>query len=478
MEHSIVTRPVQRPPRPAEDECAVLDLAHREALAFLGGLDARPVGVTAGVAELRARLGGPLPAGPSDPCAVIDRLVADVEAGLLGSTTGRFFGWVIGGALPVAVAAEWLTTAWDQNAAAYGTSPAAAVVEEVCGGWLKQVLGLPAGASFAFVTGCQMAHATALAAARHRLLADRGIDVERDGLAGAPRLRVLASELRHESLMRAIRLLGLGARAVQLVPCDAAGRMDMAALAAALEDRGPPTIVCLQAGDLNTGAFDQFGPACALARAAGAWVHVDGAFGLWASASARLRPLLRDVEQADSWATDGHKWLNLPQDSGFVFVADPAAHRAAFAQDTSYALVVDDTRRAMDWNPEWSRRARAFAAYAAIAALGQSGIAAMIERCCDLAAALAGGLAAMPGVELLSPPAINQALVRFRDPDGAHDRRTEEVVRAIQASGIAWFGATTWQGRRAMRISVCNWRTDEADVERTLAAFREILARL
>lgn len=264
----------------------------------------------------------------------------------MGSTGGRFFGWVIGGVLPIALATDWLTSAWDQNAASSASSPAAAVVEEICGGWLKDLLGLPGTVSFAFVTGCQMAHTTALAAARHRLLRDRGVDVEAQGLSGAPAVRVLVSEQRHESILRSVRLLGIGTGAVESLPCDERGgglRLD--ALAAAL-DRTPlrPTVVCLQAGDLNTGAFDSFEPACTLAHAAHAWVHVDGAFGLWVATSDRYRHLLAGVERADSWATDGHKWLNLAFDSGFVFVADPAAHSAVFSQPTSYAIPVEGVR--------------------------------------------------------------------------------------------------------------------------------------
>jgi glutamate/tyrosine decarboxylase-like PLP-dependent enzyme len=395
-----------------------------------------------------------------------------MDAGLLGTGTGRFFGWVIGGALPVSIAADWLATAWDQNAAAYATSPASSVLEEVCGAWLKSLLGIPEHASFAFVTGCQMAHATALAAARHRLLADRGIDVESEGLAGAPALRILTGQTRHESLLRAARLVGIGTRAIEVLEVDTESRLRMDALSAALAASDRPTIVCLQAGDMNTGAFDPFAEACALARAAGAWVHVDGAIGLWAAASARLRPLMAGAEQAHSWATDGHKWLNVPQDCGYVFIADSAAHRGAFAQSTSFAHAVDATRRQLEWGPEWSRRARAMPTYAVIATLGRAGIADLIERSCDHAQALTQGLSALPGVEVLAWPRINQALVRFLAPDGNHDARTDAVVEAIQAGGEAWFGSTTWHGKRAMRISVCDWRTTGGDVARAVEAVR------
>jgi glutamate/tyrosine decarboxylase-like PLP-dependent enzyme len=454
----------------------VLARAAAHAAAFLDGLPDRTVGATIGADELRRRLGGELPATGTDPAAVIEGLVRDVEGGIVGSAGGRFFGFVIGGALPVALAADWLTSTWDQNGASYACSPAAAVAEEVCGAWLKMLLGLPQAASFAFVTGCQMAHATALAAARHKLLQDRGIDVERSGLAGAPRLRILTSENRHESVIRAVRLLGIGTDAIDLLPCDELGAISLAALAAALERSGDsPTIVCLQAGDLNTGAFDPFERACALAHAARAWVHVDGAFGLWAATSARHRHLLAGVERADSWATDGHKWLNLPFDSGLVFVADPAAHSAVFTQPTSYAIPAEGVREPKDWNPEWSRRARGFVVYAALRALGRSGVGEIVERCCGLATRLVDGLATLPGVEVLARPRINQGLVRFLADDGQHDRRTDRIIAAIQESGTTWFGGTTWRGKRAMRISVCNWRTTESDVEQAVAAVRKVL---
>jgi glutamate/tyrosine decarboxylase-like PLP-dependent enzyme len=320
-----------------EDPMLVREILRRagaHATAYLDGLLDRPVGPTVSPPELRRRLTRPLPDHPSNPAEVIDELVRTLDGGLMGSTGGRFFGWVIGGVLPVALAADWLTSTWDQNAASSASSPAAAVVEEICGGWLKDLLGLPGTVSFAFVTGCQMAHTTALAAARHRLLRDRGVDVEAQGLSGAPAVRVLVSEHRHESILRSVRLLGIGTDSVEGLPCDERGGLRLDALGAALE-RSPlrPTVVCLQAGDLNTGAFDSFEPMCALAHAAHAWVHVDGAFGLWVATSDRYRHLLAGVERADSWATDGHKWLNLPFDSGFVFVADPAAQRGVLAAD-------------------------------------------------------------------------------------------------------------------------------------------------
>src|SRR6185312_15812137 len=356
---------------------------------------------------------------------------------------------------------DWLTSTWDQNGASNLTAPAEAVVEEVCGAWCKQLLGLPATASFAFVTGCQMAHTTALAAARHKLLRDRGWDVEEKGLAGAPPLRLLTTESRHESIIRAVRLLGIGANAIRTVPADNLGRMNTVELAAALRESADlPTIVSLQAGDLNTGVFDPFAQACRIAHDHDAWVHVDGAFGLWVATSREYRHLLDGAAEADSWATDGHKWLNLPFDCGLVFVADPTAHRASFAQNTSYSVPTAELRNQKDWNPEWSRRARGFTAYAAIRALGRAGIAEVVERCCACADRLVTGIGGLAGAEIVARPIINQGLVRFLAGDGDHDRRTDDVIGRIQAKGVAWFGGVTWRGMRVMRISVCNWMTN------------------
>jgi glutamate/tyrosine decarboxylase-like PLP-dependent enzyme len=437
------------------------------------------VAPTATAEALRSVLPRPLPEGGAAPEDVIEELVHGVQGGLLGSTGGRFFGWVVGGAVPAAVAADWLATAWDQNGAIYATSPAAAVVEEVCGEWLKELLGIPAASSFALVTGCQMAHVTCLAAARQRLLADRGVDVQRQGLAGAPRLRVIASELRHQTIDRAVRLLGIGTDAIEAIPADDVRGISLARLEEALEAAaGAPAVVCLQAGELNTGAFDAFGEACDLAHAHGAWVHVDGAFGLWAAASDRHRHLVAGVERADSWATDGHKWLNVPFDAGFAFVADSASHRAALTASASYFEHEPASRDPVDWNPEWSRRARGFAVYAAIRSLGRSGVARLVDECCRHARTLVAEIGALDGAEVVAEPVINQGLVRFLSPDDDHDRRTDEVIGRIQAGGVAWFGGTTWRGRRAMRISVCNWRTSDEDVERTIAAVRAALAEV
>ncbi len=447
-----------------------LAVALRYAAQYLATLGERRVGVASGADALRARLGGPLPGSPSAPADIIMQLAQAAEPGLLGTTTGRFFGWVIGGAHPAAIAADWLAAAWDQNGASYATSPAMSVIEEVCGAWLKSLLNIPQAASFAFVTGCQMAHAAAFAAARHRLLRERGIDVESDGLSGAPRIRILTGATRHESLLRAARLVGFGTNAIEILPVGADSRLDLGALSAALARTADPTIIVLQAGDMATGAYDPFADACGLACAHGAWVHIDGAIGLWAAASPRLAHLMAGADRAQSWATDGHKWLNVTQDCGYVFVADEAAHRGAFAQATSFAHAVEDTRRPLDWGPEWSRRARALPTYAVLRSLGRSGVAAMIERSCDQARALVQGLSELPGVDVLAWPQINQGLVRFLDSSGNHDARTEAVVAAVQRDGAAWFGTTLWRGMRAMRISVCDWRTDDAAIATALRA--------
>ncbi|MGI9235869.1 MAG: pyridoxal phosphate-dependent decarboxylase family protein [Woeseiaceae bacterium] len=456
---------------------AALDRAVIHAQKFLDSLDERPVAVTATVQELRTALDKQLSEHGMAPSQVIDELARDAEAGLLGSTTGRFFGWVIGGNLPAALAADWLTSAWDQNGATYAVSPASSVVEEVAGRWLKEILRLPEQASFAFVTGCQMAHVTALAAARHQVLVDRGWDVTRQGLAGAPPIRILTSELRHESFCRAVGLLGLGLDNINYVPVEQDGRMSVAALASALEtDPKRPTIVCLQAGDLNTGQFDDYEAICPLAHKHNAWVHIDGAFGLWAAASDNYRHLLRGAGLADSWATDAHKWLNVPYDSGIVFVANPQAQMASLTTRAGYFVAAPESARdQVDWNPEWSRRSRGFALYAALRELGQNGVADIVDRCCRATERLVDGIDAMDGAEKLAQPIINQGLVRFLDSGGNHDARTDQVIERIRDAGIVWFGGTDWHGKRAMRISVCNYRTTDRDIERALTAVNSAL---
>lgn len=393
---------------------APLERALAHALDHLDHLPDAPVAATASLPDLRARLMRPLGDHGISAVQVVDDLVADCAGGIHGSTGGRFFGWVIGGSLPAALAADWLTSAWDQNAASYGAAPAEAVIEEVCGAWLKDLLGLPATASFALVTGSQMAHVTCLAAARNALLARQGWDVERRGLAGAPALRLLTSDQRHGSIDRAVRLLGLGADCVVDLPSDSTGLLQADRLEAELAaDAERPTVVLLQAGDLNIGGFDPFEELISIAHAHGAWVHIDGAFGLWAAASPHYQTLLTGVQDADSWATDGHKWLNVPYDCGYAFVADPDPHYAAMCSHANYVSHATDVRDERDWNPDWSRRGRGVATYAAIRELGRAGIADLVERTCHHAHALAIGIGALPGAELVWKPRINQGLVRF-----------------------------------------------------------------
>jgi len=460
---------------------AALETAFDQALEYLEGLNKKPVGATVDAAILRDRLNRALTEEGVAPEQVISELAADVEGGLVGSSGGRFFAWVIGGTLPAALAADWLTSAWDQNAVLYAASPAAAVVEEVVGAWLKDILGLPSAASFALVSGCQMAHVTCLAAARQALLAERGWSVEERGMYGAPPIRIISSDLRHGSFERALRLVGLGQSHVEYLRAGPQGGLPADALERALAE-GPraPTFVLLQAGEINTGAFDSFQELVPISRRYGAWVHVDGAFGLWAAASRQYRHLLEGVGMADSWAADGHKWLNVPFDCGYAFVRNAAAHRAVMSYRAPYLTHAAHVRDELDWNPEWSRRARGFPTYAALRQLGRAGLASLVENCCRHAHALVTRIGGLPGAEVLREPTLNQGLVRFLDlkRDAAeedHDRRTEEVIAAMVASGEAFFGGTTWRGRRVMRVSVCSWRTCDEDVDRVVDWFSHIL---
>ena len=454
------------------DDRALLGRAAEIAADFLESLEERPVWPTASVQELRVALGGDLPDEPSEPLEVIETLARETERGVVGIPSGRYFGFVIGGALPAALAADWLTSAWDQNAGLVVGGPAAAVVEEITGAWLVDLLGLPPTASFAFVTGCQMAGVTCLAAARHAVLERAGWDVEQDGLAGSPAVRVVAGAKRHVTIDRALRLLGFGSGSIVAVEADDQGRMRIGALETALEGIDGPVIVCAQAGEVNTGAVDPIDQIAELSGSAGAWLHVDGAFGLWAAASAELRHLVAGVDRADSWATDAHKWLNVPYDCGLAFVAHPEAHRAAMRLTAEYLVADPDAARdQMDWTPEFSRRARGFAVYAALRSLGRSGVADLVERSCARARQFASEISRRRGCEVLNDVVLNQVLFRFED-----DATTEALLRAVQASGEAWMSGTTWDGRAAIRLSVSNWRTSEADIERTVEAFDIALA--
>jgi glutamate/tyrosine decarboxylase-like PLP-dependent enzyme len=373
---------------------------------------------------------------------------------------------VTGGALPATVAAEWLAAVWDQPATLYVMSPAGAVAEEVAGGWVRSLLGLPNDASFGFVTGCHMANFTGLAAARHELLRRHGWDVEANGLQGAPALRVIVGDEVHVSVIGALRMLGIGTRQVVRVPADGQGRMQAQSLAAALASGQGPTIVCAQAGNVNTGAFDPFEDIVDAAHAAGAWVHVDGAFGLWAAASPTLRRHTRGVERADSWATDAHKWLNVPYDSGLVFTNHPAAHRAAMSMSAAYLVrSAEEPRENMDWVPESSRRARGFAVYAAVRELGRQGVSELIDRCCRLARRMADRLRTDAAITILNDVVLNQVLVRVTPPSGDADLATREALRRVQEERTCWLGGTRWHDQDAMRISVSNWSTTDQDID-------------
>ena len=439
----------------------VLERAHLHARHFLTTIDRRHVGTKATREGLTAALGGPLGEDPADPADVIDRLVTNGDAGIVADAGPRYFGFVTGGAHPAAVAAEWLLSTWDQNAALYVMSPAAAVIEDIAAGWVLDVLGLPAQASVGFVTGAHMANVTALAAARHEVLRRAGWDVESDGLQGAPRVHVVVGAEAHVSIFAALRLVGFGVTTIRRAAADAQGRMDPTSLAAELRQCTGPTIVCAQAGHVGTGAFDPFVPIAAAAREHGAWLHVDGAFGLWAAASPVTRRLTAGVEQADSWATDAHKWLNVPYDCGIVMCAHSGAHRAAMSQRASYLIRgSDEQRNGMDWVPESSRRARGVPVYATMRALGRRGIAHLVERCCALATRMAERLRGEPGVKVLNEVVLNQVLVRFGD-------RTAAVIGRVQDEGVCWLGGTTWDGHDAMRVSVSSWRTAEDDIDRS-----------
>ncbi|MGE0865064.1 MAG: aspartate aminotransferase family protein [Vicinamibacterales bacterium] len=449
-----------------------LKAAYDHATRFINDVADRHVGSRVERAELFNSLGGPLPDGATDPAEVINHLAAAANPGIVSTIGPRYFGFVTGGAVPVTVAADWLVSAWDQNACLYVTSPAASVLEDIVSAWIVELLGLPASAGVGFVTGCHMANFTCLAAARHEVLHRAGWNVETQGLQRAPRVRVLVGGEVHVSAVGALRYLGFGSDELEVVPVDGQGRMRADALRAQLGDGGGPIIVCAQAGNVSTGASDPVAEIVETAHARGAWVHVDGAFGLWAAAVPELRPQVRGIEGADSWATDAHKWLNVPYDSGLAIVAATAPLRAAMGMKASYLQRGDDEQRiGMDWVPESSRRARVVPLYALFRALGREGIASLVRRNCALARRMAERLAAAPGVTILNEVVLNQVLVQFKD-----DETTTEVIARIQAEGTCWAGGAFWQGKQAMRVAVSNWSTTEADIDRSadamLACFR------
>lgn len=432
--------------------------ALRRSCAYLASLDERPVAPRPQAMAALSRLDEPLPAAAGDPAKTLALLDEAVSPATMAMAGPRFFGFVIGGSLPVTVAANWLAGAWDQNAGLYNSTPGVAKLEQVALRWLIELFDLPSGTTAGFVTGATVANFTALAAARHVVLERAGWNVEADGLFGAPVVTVVTGAEVHPTLLKSLGMLGLGRSRVVRAAVDEQGRMR----ADALPPIKGPTIVCLQAGNVNTGAFDPFEPLIERAHAAGAWVHIDGAFGLWAKAAPSLRRLATGLEQADSWATDAHKWLNVPYDSGLAFVRDAYALQAAMAITAEYLPTDTPERNPSDFTPELSRRARGVEVWAALRSLGRAGLAEMFERNCRQARRFAEGLAE-EGYEILNDVVLNQVLVSFGTPE-----RTRHVVDAIQKEGTCWCGVTVWQGKTAMRISVCNWSTADEDVERSL----------
>jgi glutamate/tyrosine decarboxylase-like PLP-dependent enzyme len=454
-----------------DDLHALLEDTQRRSLEYLDRVASRPVTATRSGEQLRAALEIPLPSEGQGAGAIIASLAEAAADGTVASSGPRYFGFIIGGRLPAALAADWLVSAWDQNCAVYVMSPLVSVIEAITGSWLKEIAGLPPAMSVGFVTGCQMANFTGLAAARHRLLQNCGWDVERDGLFGAPPIDVIVSEEAHYTILMALRLLGLGSDRLKRVATDAQGRMRPAELAAALRGRSGPCIVCAQAGNVNSGAFDPIDPIADVTLGASAWLHVDGAFGLWASASPHLAALTRGIERANSVATDAHKWLNVPYDCGIVFCSDEAAHRGAMSLAAPYIAGTIHERDSHEFVPEESRRARAVPVYAALRALGRRGVTELVERCCTHARRFADGLRAA-GFEILNDVVLNQVLVAFGGPEQTH-----RTILAIQQEGTCWCGGTVWHGRTAMRISVSNWCTTAGDVERSLEAIVRVAAR-
>ncbi|HMA43390.1 MAG TPA: aminotransferase class V-fold PLP-dependent enzyme [Gemmatimonadales bacterium] len=444
----------------------LLQTAAALAADYLEGLPTRSVAPTQAALDGLRAIDRPLPEGPADPRTVLAELDTIASPATIASAGGRYFGFVIGGTLPVTLAANWLASAWDQDANLVVLGPGVAAFEHVAMRWLLEALHLPPECAAGFVTGATMANFTALAAARHALLERTGWDVEADGLFGAPPLTVVVGEEVHISVVKALGLVGLGRDRVVRVPTDAQGRMRAERLPAV----DAQTIVCVQVGNVNTGACDPVREVCRRAHEGGAWVHVDGAFGLWAAAAPARAPLVDGIAEADSWALDAHKWLNVPYDSGVAVVRDAAALRGAMSTSAPY-LVHGAAREPCDYTPELSRRARGIEIWAALASLGRRGLADLVERCCRHATRFAAGLRAA-GYEILNEVTLNQVLVSFGD-----DAATRRVIAALQADGTCWCGGTTWHDRAAMRISVSSWATTDEDVERSLAAMVRV-ARL
>ncbi|HEV8659939.1 MAG TPA: aminotransferase class V-fold PLP-dependent enzyme [Thermoanaerobaculia bacterium] len=444
---------------------AILRRAFHHASTFLRALPNRPVAPSAPRDELMRALNVPLTDDGDDPAAVLDSLAAAAERGTMATAGPRFFGFVIGASLPVTVATDWMLSAWDQNTGIYAASPLVSVIEDIARDWLLDLLRLPREASAGFTTGGQMSNFTCLAAARHAVLRNAGWNVEEQGLQGAPRINVIVTDEAHITIFVALRYLGLGTSAIH-IPTDEQGRMRADELRATLQKLSGPTIVCAQAGNVNTGSFDPLREIGEVTRERGAWLHVDGAFGLWAAASRRKRPLIDGAELADSWATDAHKWLNVPYDCGVAIVRDSAAHRASMTSSAAYLEQTSGKERdSLDWVPEFSRRGRGVTVYAALRTLGRLGVEDLVDRLCDRARQIAELLARDDRVQILNDVVLNQVLLRF-----GSDQRTREVIARVQQDGTCWLGGTTWHGLAAMRISISGWATTEEDIERSAEA--------
>jgi glutamate/tyrosine decarboxylase-like PLP-dependent enzyme len=439
--------------------------------AYRASLSERPVGARATAAELRARFAIPLSEGGEDARSVLRALAVEGDGGVVASAGPRFFGFVIGGTHPVALAADWLTSTWDQNTGLYVISPLTAVLEETAGRWLCRLFGLPAEAAVGFVTGTQQANLVGLACARHALLSRAGWDVETKGLLGAPPMPIVVGEEVHVTVLRALRFLGLGTDTAIRVPVDGQGRMRPEALASTLGQLGQPALVCAQAGNVNTGAVDPLGPIADAVQASGGWLHVDGAFGLFARVAPSRRHLAEGMERADSWAVDMHKWLNVPYDAGVAIVRDAAVLYASMGSDAAYLVKSAVERDSVNFVPEFSRRGRGIPTYATLRTLGQKGVADLVERCCALARRMATSLASAPGVRVLNEVVLNQVLIRFEPVGGVDaDAFTRDVITRVQADGTCWLGGTQWRGQAAMRVSVSGWNTTEADIDRSANA--------
>jgi glutamate/tyrosine decarboxylase-like PLP-dependent enzyme len=449
----------------------LLNRTRDHALDFLRSMPERHVGARATRDELLAALRVPLTADGEPAGQVVDALAAQADRGVIACPGPRYFGFVIGGSHPVALSADWLVSTWDQNPGIYATSPIISVIEDVAREYLLDLFDLPRQSGLGFVTGCQMANFTCLAAARHGVLRRAGWNVEEEGLMGAPRVNLVTSAESHVTIDVSMRYLGFGTRHLLRVETDGQGRMRADRLRRLLDNLSGPTIICAQIGNVNTGAFDPVGEIAEIAHEHNAWVHVDGAFGLWARTSPKYAHLAAGAEQADSWATDAHKWLNVPQDSGVAIVRHAEDHRASMTVQAAYLVQTAGIERdAVDWVPEFSRRSRGMPVYATLRTLGTRGVTSLIDRCCARAKQMSELLAEGQGVEILNDVVLNQVLVRF----GNDDELTRAVVAGVQKDGTCWLGGTTWQGKAAMRVSVSNWSTTEEDITRSAAAILRV----